>query len=85
VTRGAELWQRAIGGSQPCILRDHSASYVDLATRTKHSLFAVRSGCSNSPIAADGLLNVPCFAVGCICNYPVQTSFAMFPLPDAAP
>ena len=26
-------------------------------------------GCSNSLIAADGLLNVPCFAVGCVCNY----------------
>jgi outer membrane protein assembly factor BamB len=125
---GAELWHRAIGGGQPCILRgptflqqagamfdtrtgkptgvnvtlgrggcnyavgsehlvlfrDQSASYVELATRAKHSLFAVRSGCSNSLIAADGLLSVPCFAVGCICNYPVQTSFAMFHLPEAA-
>jgi outer membrane protein assembly factor BamB len=125
---GEELWHRAIGGAQPCILRgetffqqagtmfdtrtgkptgvnvslarggcnyavgsehlilfrDRSASYLELATRTKHSLFAVRSGCSNSLVAADGLLNVPCFAVGCICNYPIQTSFAMFPLPEAA-
>ena len=125
---GRVLWQSAIGGGQPCILRgasflqqagamfdtrtgkptgvrftlgqggcnytvgsehlllfrDQSASYVDLATGAKHSLFAVRSGCSNSLIAADGVLNVPCFAVGCICNYPIQTSFAMFHLSEAA-
>ena len=39
----------------------------------------MRSGCSNSLIAADGLLNVPNFAVGCVCNYPLQTSFALVP------
>jgi hypothetical protein len=50
---------------------------VDIATQQRHALYAVRSGCSNSLIAADGILSVPNFAVGCICNYPVQTSFAM--------
>jgi hypothetical protein len=38
----------------------------------------VRSGCSNSLVAADGVVSVPNFAVSCICNYPVQTSFAMY-------
>ena len=32
---------------------------------------------SNSLPAADGLLNAPNYAFGCICNYPIQTSFAM--------
>jgi hypothetical protein len=29
------------------------------------------------------LLNVPNFSVGCVCNYPIQTSFAMYHLPGA--
>ena len=43
----------------------------------------VSSGCSNSTVPADGLLNVPNFAVGCVCNYPIQTSFAMVHMPEA--
>lgn len=66
------------------LLRDRSVSYVDLEDRHKQDLYAVRSGCSNSLVAAGGLLNVPNFAVGCVCNYPVQTTFAMFHLPAAA-
>jgi outer membrane protein assembly factor BamB len=73
-----------IASEHLALFRDQSASYIELATGRKHQLFAVRSGCSNSMIAADGILSVPCFSVGCICNYPVQTSFAMFPLPEAA-
>jgi len=66
------------------LVRDHSVSFVDLKAGAKQSLYAIRSGCSNSLVAADGLLNVPNFAVGCVCNYPIQTSFAMFHLPEAA-
>jgi outer membrane protein assembly factor BamB len=63
--------------------RNSSASYVDRESGRQQGLFAVRSGCSNSTVAADGLLNVPNFAVGCICNYPVQTSFALFHSPES--
>jgi outer membrane protein assembly factor BamB len=67
-----------------CIFgRDASASFVDRESGRRQGLFVVRSGCSNSTIAADGLLNVPNFAVGCICNYPVQSSFALFHSPEA--
>jgi outer membrane protein assembly factor BamB len=67
----------AVASEQLILLRDRSACYVDVQTQQKHALYAVRSGCSNSLIAADGILNVPNFAVNCICNYPVQTAFAM--------
>jgi len=65
-------------------VRDRSASFIDLETRRKQDVYAVRSGCSNSLIAAGGLLSVPNFAVGCVCNYPVQTTFAMLHMPEAA-
>jgi outer membrane protein assembly factor BamB len=71
----------AVANQHLVMLRDGSASYVDIATNKETSLFAVRSGCSNSLIAADGLLNAPCYSVGCVCNYPMQTSFALVPTP----
>ncbi|MFH1265210.1 MAG: PQQ-binding-like beta-propeller repeat protein, partial [Planctomycetota bacterium] len=66
------------------MLRGRSASSVDTVSGKQQSLFAIRSGCSNSLVAADGVLSVPNFAVGCVCNYPIQTSFAMIHMPEAA-
>jgi outer membrane protein assembly factor BamB len=74
----------AVAGPHLMMFRDQSASYIDLANGKKQDLYAVRSGCSNSLIAADGLLNVPDFSVGCVCNYPLQTSFALVPSAEHA-
>jgi len=74
----------AVGSEYLLFLRDFSACIMDTTARTKHYLRNIRSGCSNSLIAADGLLNVPCFSVGCVCNYPIQTSFAMVHMPEVA-
>ena len=73
-----------VGGASMLFVRDRSVCLIDMATEAQTHLFAVRSGCSNSLVAADGLLNVPNFAVGCVCNYPIQTSFAMVRMPEAA-
>ncbi|MDP6443101.1 MAG: PQQ-binding-like beta-propeller repeat protein, partial [Pirellulaceae bacterium] len=85
---GTALFRRsgcnyAVGGKNLLFLRANCATYVDVATRQEFAIRSVRSGCSNSLVAADGLLNAPCFSVGCVCNYPLQTSFAMFHLPAA--
>ncbi|MCA9263964.1 MAG: hypothetical protein KDA60_08965, partial [Planctomycetales bacterium] len=42
-----------------------------------------RSGCTNSIIPANGLLNVPYFYEGCTCSYPLPTSLALVPLPES--
>jgi outer membrane protein assembly factor BamB len=75
----------AVANEYLILFRDASASYVDQATRKKQDVFAARSGCDNSLIAADGLLNVPCFSVGCVCNYPIQTCFALVHMPGWDP
>jgi len=72
----------AVASEHLLFVRDRCASYVELDTRKKHYLRNVRSGCSNSLVAADGLLNAPCFSVKCVCNYPIQTSFAMMHMPE---
>ena len=74
----------AVANEHLVFLRDHSVCCIDVEHQTKRYLYAIRSGCSNSLVAADGLLNVPNFAVGCVCNYPIQTAFAMVHMPEAA-
>lgn len=87
---GAALFRRggcnyAVGGRNLLFLRSNCATYVDIESRQEYAIRNLRSGCSNSLVAADGLLNAPCFSVGCVCNYPIQTSFAMFHMPQSAP
>lgn len=74
----------AVGSQHLYLLRDITACYVDAATRTRHYLRNIRSGCSNSLIAADGILSVPNYTVGCVCNYPIRCSFAMVHQPEVA-
>ena len=86
---GAALFRRggcnyAVGGKNLLFLRSNCATYIDIETRQEYAIRNLRSGCSNSLVAADGLLNAPCFSVGCVCNYPIQTSFAMFHMPESA-
>jgi len=89
LTGGVSLSPRGgcnyVVGAQHLILhRDRSVCCIDAVTHARHYLRNVRSGCSNSLIAADGLLNVPNYAFGCVCNYPIQTAFAMVHMPEVA-
>lgn len=63
-------------------LRDQTVCYVDLETGERHRLRNMRSGCSNSLIAAAGILSIPNFSEGCVCNYPIQTTSAWIHLPE---
>ena len=67
----------AVGNKNLIFLRDNCAAYVDINDQKQYDIRNLRTGCSNSLVAADGLLNVPCFSAGCVCNYPIQTSFSM--------
>ena len=72
----------AVGSSSLVFVRDSTAAYYDKETGKRYAIRNLRSGCSNSFVPADGLLNVPCFSTNCICNYPIQTSFSMYHLPS---
>jgi hypothetical protein len=73
-----------IGSKHLIMARSGTAAYTDIQQRLDYSLRNIRSGCSNSLPAADGVLNAPNYAWGCICNYPLQTSFAMVHMPEVA-
>ncbi len=61
-----------VGSEHLYLMRDVTACYVDAATRARHYLRNIRSGCSNSLVAADGIVSVPNYTVGCVCNYPIR-------------
>jgi len=73
----------AVASKHLFMIRLDSASYYDVGKDKSYTLRNIRPSCMNNLIAADGLVNSPCFTPGsCICNYAIQTSFAMMPMPE---
>jgi outer membrane protein assembly factor BamB len=71
----------AVANPNLAFLRDRTVCFVDLQTGEQSRLRNMRSGCSNSIIPASGVLSIPNFAQGCVCNYPMQTSSAWIHAP----
>ena len=63
-------------------VRSGTAAFYDKRTEsgTIH-ISGPRSGCTNSIIPANGLLNVPYYFQGCTCSYPLPVGLAMVSLP----
>lgn len=63
-------------------MRSGTAAFYDkrLESGTIH-VSGPRSGCTNSIIPANGLLNLPYFYAGCSCSYPLPTAVSMLKLP----
>jgi len=63
-------------------MRSGTAAFYDkrLDSGTIH-ISGPRSGCTNSIIPANGLLNVPYFYQGCTCSYPLPVGLAMYGMP----
>ena len=65
-------------------MRSGTAAFYDkrIESGTIH-ISGPRSGCSNSIIPANGLLNVPYYYQGCTCSYPLPVGLSMIRLPPA--
>ena len=72
----------AIAGEHLMTFRAESAGFLDIATGGTTHLRGFRSGCRNSLIPANGILNAPNFAQGCRCNYSIFTSLALVHTPE---
>jgi hypothetical protein len=46
------------------------------------NISGIRSGCTNSIIPANGILNVPYFYEGCTCGYPLASGLGMAHMPE---
>ncbi len=82
-------WTRAYGCNYPVAaenlltFRSGAAGFYDLANDGGTGNFGgFKSGCSNSLIVADGVLNAPDYTRTCSCAYQNQTSLAMVHMPE---
>ncbi len=72
----------AIASEHLMTFRAGTAGFFDLDTGGTSHLEGFRSGCRNSLIPANGVLNAPNFANGCICSYSIFTSLAFVHVPE---
>ena len=73
----------AIASPHLVTFRAATAGFLDMESGTTGRLEGFRSGCRNSLIPANGILNAPNFAHGCSCSYNLFTSLALVHVPDA--
>jgi hypothetical protein len=65
-------------------MRSGTASFYDKRTESGTiNISGPRSGCTNSIIPANGLLNLPYFYKGCTCSYPLPTGLSLYSLPES--
>ncbi len=65
------------------MFRSGTSGYADLLNfGGTGNLGGFRSGCTNSMVAADGILNAPEYTRTCTCSYPLQTSVGLVHMPD---
>jgi len=69
---------RIIGSEHLLTYRDAASVIYDLDHKKLLRNNAIRSGCTNAMIPAGGILNAPNFANGCVCNYPIFASYALW-------
>lgn len=65
-------------------MRSGTAAFYD-KTRESGTVFisGPRSGCTNSVIPANGLLNVPYYYEGCTCSYPLPVALSLVSMPES--
>jgi outer membrane protein assembly factor BamB len=74
----------AIASEHLMTFRAADAGFCDLATGATGRLVGFRSGCRNSLIPANGVLNAPNMASGCVCSYSIFTSLALYHVPESS-
>jgi outer membrane protein assembly factor BamB len=82
-TKSGHHCNYAIASPHMMTFRAASAGFCDITTGGTSHLKGFRSGCRNSLIPADGVLNAPNFAHGCSCGYSLFTSLALVHVPDS--
>ena len=65
-------------------MRSGTAAFYDkrVESGTIH-ISGPRSGCTNSIVPANGLLNVPYYFQGCTCSYPLPVGLSLISLPES--
>jgi outer membrane protein assembly factor BamB len=72
---------RVIGNNHLLVYRDAATELYDIQRNRMIGLNSVRSGCTTSFIPADGIITAPMLGHGCVCNYPMFASLALYHWP----
>ncbi len=81
-TKSGHHCNYAIASPHLMTFRAHTAGICELPSGNTTRLEGFRTGCRNSLIPANGVLNSPNFAHGCVCGFPLFTSLAFVHLPE---
>jgi len=81
-TKSGHHCNYAIANPHMLTFRAASAGFCEIDSGNTARLEGYRSGCRNSLIPANGVLNSPNFAHGCVCGYSLFTSLALTHLPN---
>lgn len=64
-------------------MRSGTAAFYDLTNDSGAvNISGPRSGCTNSVIPANGVLNIPYFYEGCTCSYPLPMALSLVSMPE---
>jgi outer membrane protein assembly factor BamB/ubiquinone/menaquinone biosynthesis C-methylase UbiE len=83
-TKSGHHCNYAIASEHLLTFRAADAGFCDLASGGTGRLVGFRSSCRNSLIPANGVLNAPNMASGCVCSYSVFTSLALHHVPESS-
>ena len=81
-TKSGHHCNYAIASPHLMTFRADTAGFCDIESGNTSRLKGFRSGCRNSLIPANGVLNAPNMAHGCSCGYSLFTSLALVNLPQ---
>lgn len=74
---------RVIGNDNLLVYRDAATELYDVNENRMIGINSLRSGCTTSFIPAGGIMTAPMLGHGCVCNYPMFASIALYHLPLA--
>ena len=81
-TKSGHHCNYAIASPHLMTFRAAAAGFCDIESGNTSRLEGFRPGCRNSLIPANGVLNAPNFAHGCVCGYSIFTSLALVHRPQ---
>ena len=76
---------RVIGNDHLLVYRNAATELYDVAGNRMLGMNSLRSGCTTSFIPAGGIMTAPMLGHGCVCNYPMFASLALYHCPAIEP
>ncbi len=74
---------RIVGNRHLLAYRDAATEIYDIDNKRTIPFNSMRAGCTTSFIPANGIITAPMMGHGCVCNYPMFASVALYHMPES--